>query len=149
MAYTGPVEVPEFGVTVEPEDAAQFIIEDQYVLAGDDGNDQRTDAMQALGEQVIARLLSTPLPEPADLARDLGAGRVLVAVPSTDEQALSRLRGHGFEAMPYPPESGQLAFELSRGNAEKVSRLGETNLGELMTPRPGTLGGPESWEEGA
>jgi hypothetical protein len=80
MKYTGPIELPDFGVRVKPADSAQFILVDQYVLAGDEGNEERKDALQALGEQVIARLLSGSLPEPAVLAHDLA--------PLVDERRL-------------------------------------------------------------
>ena len=33
MEYTGPIEVPELGVTVSPDNAAEFILRDQYLLA--------------------------------------------------------------------------------------------------------------------
>ena len=76
MAYTGPIELPEFGITVRPEDAAEFILEDQYLLAVDDeagtfDNDERLDALETLGEEVFTRLLSGDLPEPAAIATDL------------------------------------------------------------------------------
>ena len=77
MRYTGPIPVPELGVVVRPEDAAEFILEGQYVLAGDESlqgvdNESRVDALQTLGEGVIQRLLTSSLPEPAQIARDLG-----------------------------------------------------------------------------
>jgi hypothetical protein len=72
MRYTGPIPVPEFDLTVQPKDAAQFILEDQYVLAGDEGNSERIDALGTLGDEVISRLLSGSLPEPPELAKDLG-----------------------------------------------------------------------------
>ncbi len=92
MAYTGPIEVPELGVTVAPDNAAKFILEDQYVLAGDDANPDRIDALQTLGEGVIEELLTGSLPEPAILARDLGPlaaeQRLMMWTDDPDEQAL-------------------------------------------------------------
>ena len=77
MRYTGPIPVPELDVVVGPEDAAEFILERQYVLAGDESllgvdNQSCVDALQTLGEGVIQRLLTGALPEPAEIARDLG-----------------------------------------------------------------------------
>jgi hypothetical protein len=71
MQFTGPIDVPELGVTVEPDDAAQFIIEDQYLLAGNEGHVDRIDALQTLGERVVVRLLSGSLPRPAELSKVL------------------------------------------------------------------------------
>ena len=92
MKYTGPIEVPELGVTVTPDNAARFILEDQYVLAGDDAQPDRVDALQTLGEEVIARLLAGSLPEPSELARDLGPlaaeHRLMVWTDDPEEQAL-------------------------------------------------------------
>ena len=92
MAYTGPIEVPELGVTVEPDSAAEFILEDQYLLAGDDGNAERIDAIDTLGHQVIGSLLAGALPVPSTLARDLGPlvaeQRLLAWTSDPDGQAL-------------------------------------------------------------
>lgn len=71
VKYTGPIEVPEFGVTVEAQNAADFILREQYLLAGDDANPNRIDALDTLGNKVIDRLLTSSLPEPAVLAEDL------------------------------------------------------------------------------
>ena len=76
MAYTGPIALPEFGVTVHPEDAVEFILEDQYLLAVDDEegsfeNEERIDALETLGKAVVTRLLAGDLPESAELASDL------------------------------------------------------------------------------
>lgn len=85
MAYTGPIEVPEFGVTVRPEGALEFILAEQYLLAVDEedgtfGNESRVDALETLGEAVITELLASDLPEPANLASDLA--------PLVDERRL-------------------------------------------------------------
>jgi hypothetical protein len=92
MKYTGPIEVPELGVTVTPDNAARFILEDQYVLAGDDTQPDRVDALQTLGQEVIARLLAGSLPEPSQLARDLGPlaseHRLMVWTDDPEERAM-------------------------------------------------------------
>lgn len=92
MAYTGPIEVPELGTTVEPANAAKFILEDQYLLAGDSGNEERIDAIDTLGEQVITALLAGALPSPSTVANDLsalvGEHRLLAWTSDPDEQAL-------------------------------------------------------------
>ena len=90
MQYTGPIEVPELGVTVQPNDAAEFILEDQYVLAEDKG--VRVEALDTLGRSAIDALLTGSLPSPAELARDLGPliteRRLLLWTDQPDEQDL-------------------------------------------------------------
>jgi len=98
MKYTGPVDVEELGATVQPDDAATFILEDQYVLAakeddsGDIDNADRIDALGTLGDEVIRRLLAGTLPPPPELAKDMGPlvaeRRLLVWTNNADEQDL-------------------------------------------------------------
>ena len=98
MKYTGPIDIAEFGVTVAPDNAAQFILEDQYLLAAeDDGsgnidNVERVDALGTLGDEVISSLLTGSLPKPPELAKDLGPlvdeRRLLVWTDNEDEQDL-------------------------------------------------------------
>jgi hypothetical protein len=95
MAYTGPIEVPELGVTVQPSQAAEFILRDQYVLGED--KDVRVEALDTLGQAVIERLLTGSLPEPAVIARDLGPliaeRRLLFWTDNADEQELLERTG--------------------------------------------------------
>ena len=95
MRYTGPVDVPELDLTVDPDDAADFILRDQYAGLGTDdsaGNDDRIDALETIGTEVIRRLLEGSLPEPSVIARDLGPlaseQRLLFWTDDPDEQAL-------------------------------------------------------------
>lgn len=69
VAYTGPVEVAELDVIVDEESLLPFLLFEQYL--GDD-NVERIDALDEIGNAVISRLLTQPLPPPPDLARDLG-----------------------------------------------------------------------------
>lgn len=66
MHYTGPIEVPDLGVTVSAEDVVEFLLVDQYVI----GEDQttRVDALETLGRTAITRMLESSLPSPVDLA---------------------------------------------------------------------------------
>ena len=122
MKYTGPIDVPELGVTVAPDNAAKFILEDQYVLAGDDAQPDRVDALQTLGEEVIARLLNGSLPEPSELARDLGPlaaeHRLLVWTDDPEEQSLlDRVRMLG--ALPQlGPEGGFSVVVANKGESK-------------------------------
>lgn len=90
MRYTGPIEVPELGVTVRPGNAASFILRDQYLITQD--RPERVDALDTLGRGAIEALLSGELPRPARLARDLGPliaeRRLLMWTDDAEEQAL-------------------------------------------------------------
>ncbi len=90
MEYTGPIEVPDLGVTVRPRNAAEFILRDQYQITQD--RPERVDALDTLGHGAIEALLSDELPAPAQIARDLGPlideRRLLMWTDEADEQAL-------------------------------------------------------------
>ena len=49
MRYTGPIEVPELGVTVRPGNAAKFIMRDQYLITQD--RPERADVLDTLGAE--------------------------------------------------------------------------------------------------
>jgi hypothetical protein len=123
MTYTGPVEVPEFGVTVVPEDAAKFILEDQYLLAQEAGNDTRIDALDTLGEQVITSLLEGALPVPSELARDLGPlvaeNRLLIWTrdPATRD-LFDRIGVSG--ALPEMGDDGGFGYTVVNGGNNKI-----------------------------
>jgi hypothetical protein len=90
MQYTGPIEVPDLGVTVRPRNAAEFILRDQYLTTQD--RPERVDALDTLGRGAIEALLSGELPPPAQIARDLGPlideRRLLMWTDDADEQVL-------------------------------------------------------------
>jgi len=123
MGYTGPIDVPEMGVTVTPDNAAQFIQLDQYVLVGDDANDQRIDALQTLGEGVIDALFTGALPEPSQLARDLGPlaseHRLMMWAADPEERELlqnTKLLG----AMPELGDSGGFSVVVANAGESKI-----------------------------
>ncbi len=128
MAYTGPIELSEFGVTVRPRDAAQFILEDQYLLAADgDGggidNDERVDALETLGREVVTRLLAGDLPEPANLATDLAPlvaeRRLLLWTDDAGEQALLGRIGL-LGGIPPLGEDGGFSVAVTNAGASKI-----------------------------
>ena len=123
MAYTGPVAVPEFDLTLAPEDAATFILEDQYVLAGSDRIDDRIDALDTIGQQVIESLLRGALPVPSELARDLGPlvaeQRLLVWTSNPEEQELFDRIGM-LGALPEMGDDGGFGVTVTNGGNSKI-----------------------------
>jgi hypothetical protein len=91
LGYTGPVHLASLGQDVAPQDAAQFLLRDQYVVGAAE-NDVRADSLAEASALAFQGLLSGKLPEPIQLARDLapltGARRLLLWSAQPDEQAL-------------------------------------------------------------
>jgi len=123
MEYTGPIEVAELGASVTAANAAKFILEDQYVLAGDGATDDRVDALQTLGEGVIERLLIGALPEPSQLARDLGPlveeHRLMMWTDDADEQRLFAATGL-LGAMPALVQDGGFSVIVANSGESKI-----------------------------
>jgi hypothetical protein len=71
MKLGGAVDIPELGVTVSPDGAAEYILRDQYEFATD-SNGVRIDALDVLAAQVFLQLQTATLPEPSQLADDFG-----------------------------------------------------------------------------
>ena len=127
MAYTGPIEVPELGVTVSPDNAAEFILRDQYLLVdqgdGEIDNDSRIDALETLGEGVVEPLLTGSLPEPSELARDLGPlvaeHRLMMWTDDPGEQELLNDVGM-LGALPELGPDGGFSVIVANGGQSKI-----------------------------
>ena len=66
----GGVELTTVPVTLTAENAAEFLLKDQYAVAQD--NPTRIDALEEAAQKTITALLGRRLPDPAGLGRDLG-----------------------------------------------------------------------------
>ena len=69
MSFTGPVTVTGVDEPLTAENTAQFIISDQYELRD---SAARVDVLDEIAGTAVARLLTSTLPPPADLARTFG-----------------------------------------------------------------------------
>lgn len=125
MRYSGPVEVPELDLTVRPGNAAEFILSDQYDFVDGDltTNDDRIDALETVGTEVIRRLLRGSLPEPNEIARDLGPlateQRLLFWTDDPDEQALFDRIGL-LGALPPLGDDGGFGLTVSNSGHSKI-----------------------------
>ena len=126
MRYTGPVEVPALGVTVAPESTAQFILRDQYAgLGAEDfsGNEDRVDALETIGTEVIRRLLQGALPVPSEIARDVGPlvseRRLLFWTDDPVEQSLFDRIGL-LGALPQLGDDGGFGLVVSNAGHSKI-----------------------------
>lgn len=142
MTYTGPVEVPELGITVQPAEADAFMLRDQYDLVADDlsGNDDRVDALETIASETIRRLLEGSLPPPFDIARDLGPlaaeQRVLFWSDDPDEQAFfDRVGVSG--ALPALGDDGGFAVVVSNAGHSKIDYFLERSVDVAVSTDPG------------
>jgi len=91
LGYTGPVHLASLGQDVAPQDAAQFLLRDQYIVGAAD-NDVRADSLAEAASLAFQGLIAGKLPEPIQLARDLGPltgyRRLLLWSDQPDEEAL-------------------------------------------------------------
>lgn len=144
MRYSGPIPVPQLDVVVTPDDAAQFILADQYVLAGDDGT--RVEALNALGTGAIRAILTGALPDPPTIARDLGPliaeRRLLMWTAEPDEQGLLDRVGLLGSIPPIDPADGGFSVAVTNAGGNKIDyfldvttdvSVDETELGRVLT----------------
>ncbi|MFN2288769.1 MAG: MerR family transcriptional regulator [Chromatocurvus sp.] len=64
------------------------------------------------------------------------ARKVIVSYQFGNDRWLAELESRGHATTSFPPDPSYLAFEITRGLAEKAASLGEGNLGELMHAQP-------------
>jgi len=70
LRFTGPIAVPGVATPLDADNAAQFLLLDQYVTLPD--TPERIDALEALAETTFDRLTTADLPGPRELGRILG-----------------------------------------------------------------------------
>lgn len=70
LRFTGPISVPGVDVPLGPDNAAQFLLRDQYVDITD--NPERIDVLERLADLAFDRLSSADLPGPRELGDILG-----------------------------------------------------------------------------
>ncbi len=122
MQITGGVDVPEAGVEVTPENAAEFMLHDQYLLLED--KPTRVDALEVVAQTTITRLLTSELPSPPDfaelLAPYLSERRMVGWSRHADEQAMLSLLGYD-GALPDPTADGDyIALALNNAGNNKI-----------------------------
>ncbi|MGH9138746.1 MAG: DUF4012 domain-containing protein, partial [Acidimicrobiales bacterium] len=95
LGYTGPIELSTVDFTLDASNAANYILVDQYRVAGD--HFDRIDALDEAARLTVEQLLSGAMPAPTTLADDLGplaaSGRLAVWTNVGAEQDLLRRTG--------------------------------------------------------
>lgn len=94
LEYTGPVRLESVGVTLNSDNATDYILLDQYLS---EDFDSRIDGLEEAARQTMEALLAGAMPGPEKLAHDLGPlaaeGRLAVWARAPDEQDLLRRVG--------------------------------------------------------
>ncbi len=89
LRLTGPVTVPGVAEPLTADDAAQYLLRDQYLAGGTD--EARHDGLTAASRATFDALVSRELPSPAEIGSDLGdamrGGHLLVTTFDADEEA--------------------------------------------------------------
>lgn len=70
LQFTGPIAVPGIATPLTTDNAAQFLLRDQYIELPD--SPERVDALETLAEITFNRLQTADLPGPSELGRTLG-----------------------------------------------------------------------------
>jgi hypothetical protein len=91
ISFTGPIQVEGLAEPLTAENAAQFIIKDQYLI---EAFDQRTDLLERIARTTVDELLAGALPSPVELARQFAPlaaqGRFMAWSAAADEEELFR-----------------------------------------------------------
>ncbi len=97
MQYTGPIQLDGVEQPLTSDNAAQFILKDQYLISDQVG---RVDLLDEIARTVVQRLLTSSLPPPAELARTFGPlaqqGRLMAwSADPAEQDVFSRVRMAG------------------------------------------------------
>jgi hypothetical protein len=126
MTLTGPVDLTTIPQTVTPDNAAKFLLSDQYAVAQDRA--ERIDLLDEVAQTTIARLLSSSLPAPPDLIKLLSPfaaqGRLDGWSSHADEEDLIERMGM----------SGELpALQGGDGLALAMDNIGNNKIDYYLT----------------
>ncbi|MFZ4812262.1 MAG: DUF4012 domain-containing protein [Ilumatobacteraceae bacterium] len=121
LQVTGPVEVPQANTTVSADNAAQFLLHDQYLQV--QNQPDRVDALELVAKTTIERLLTTDLPSPQDIAKLMAPfvrdGRFVGWAKQPSEQALFETLG-GDGALPEPGDHDAIALAFNNAGMNKI-----------------------------
>ena len=126
MKLTGSIDLTTITQTVSADNAAKFLLSDQYSAVQDRA--ERIDLLEEVANTTISRLLSTSLPAPPDLIKLLspfaGQGRLVGWSPNADEEDL-------FERMRMSGELPQ--FDSGDALAVVIDNVGNNKIDYYLT----------------
>ena len=137
MRYTGPVVIPSLGRELGPDEAINYLLRDQYLV--DIPDEQRADGLAEAAAQAFAGLLAGALPDPIELARDLGPltnqRRLLVWSARPEEQAMIETVHIGGDVPPLGGADGW-SFTVSNAGGNKIDTFLDRRAGYVAATDP-------------
>jgi hypothetical protein len=123
MRYTGPVEVDGLDQPLTTDNAAQFLLSDQYRQFSD--NDERVDVLEDVAHATFDRLTSADLPGPRALSRQLDpivdGGHIQFTVVGDTPTGLVLLGfGVNGQLLTPGPQADQILFTTANAAANKL-----------------------------
>jgi hypothetical protein len=120
LELTGPISVPGVDEPITAQNAAQFLLKDQYRIAD---RDTRTDLLESVARETVDVLLTSALPPPVDIGRVLGPqaaqGRLVAWSPQPEVQDfLAKVRMDG--ALPDAAGGDGVAVAVNNAAASKI-----------------------------
>ncbi len=142
LEITGPIEVEGLDEPLTADNAARYLLHEQYLDYADD-NQERRDVLGAASSAMFQALLSTSLPGPAELGRVLGPltdqGRLLFHSFDPAEQALfERLGMSGRFVTPADLSGDFVSLRTANSGANKLDWFLHRSLGYEATYDPST-----------
>ncbi len=137
LAYTGPIQLVSVDQTLTQENAAEYILTEQYF---EPERAVRIDALEDAAEITIDKLLSgSRLPEPSTLARDLGPlaadRRLLMWTKNEDERDLLDRTGL-LGAIPPLDGADGYSVAVTNGSGNKIEAFLERDFEYSSTTDP-------------
>ena len=122
LKLTGPVSVEGLAQPLTADNAARYLIHDQYLLYGD-SHDDRKDVLSAAGKATFKALTSRHLPGPRDVGNALGPvvrEKRLLFYPFSP--GIQPLFAHVGTLGAFHPDSGSdyLSLRSANANADKI-----------------------------
>lgn len=119
LKITGPVSVPGRAQPLTADNAAKFLLTEQYNGAS---NDKRIDHLELLAEKTTRKLLSGTMPGPRELVNLLGPmarqGRLLAWAANADEEAV--FERAGLAGQRSVPDGSALMMTFDNGGGNKI-----------------------------
>jgi hypothetical protein len=130
MQYTGPVQVEGLSEPLTSENAAQFLLRDQYVLF-DDQTAQRIDVLEDVAHTTFDQLTSADFPGPRSVSEQLDpivdGGHIQFT--TLDGNQFITLFGLGVTgALPAPDNNDGVALTTTNAGASKIDALLERSF---------------------
>lgn len=138
LRFTGPIAVPGIATPLDADNAAQFLLFDQYVELPE--TPERVDALEALAELTFDRLTTADLPGPRELGRILGpvVEEGHLQVMAFGDSRMSFLDRLGISGR-YPPVHGDfVGVTTSNAAASKIDLFLRRTLDYDVTWDPST-----------